>query len=133
MVYDSAAMKPLMAIMEAANSHDVDAVNRAADEILTIIATSPNHKARPDVLDAARAAETGNWVLCWNRAYQAMCGLTHAFPPAPERCPPVPDNDTPRTRPHCGPCDLDLPYDANFCVTCGAPVAQAHGVETTGV
>lgn len=120
-LYDAPALPALIEVMRAANFHDLPAVVASTDEVLAIIARQPRHKARPDVLAARDHAEAGEWVGCWAAAYQAICGLTHAFPPDLLTCPPTPDNATARTTRTCSSCMAALPLAGNFCALCGTP------------
>lgn len=118
---DGAALPALLEVMRAAGAHDLDAVRAAATAAHDAIGSKGPHKARPDINDALTAAETGDWVLCWGRAWQATCGLTHAFPPDKSICPPIPVT-TPHVVVDCV-CGTTLRAGSRFCHACGLPVA----------
>lgn len=119
--YDAEALPLLLDVMRAAGAHDLDAVQARTQAALTIIARQGHHKARPDILAARSAAESGEWVACWGRAYHAICGLTHVFPPDPAACPPRPDDAAPApigaTQCQCG---TEVPAGHRFCHRCGS-------------
>lgn len=118
-MFDNAALPLLLEVMRAANLHDAETVDASTREVLDIIARQPRHKSRADVMAAREHAGSGEWSRCWAAAYQAICGLTHAFPPDLSTCPPVPDDAAPRSARRCAPCGTDRPSSANFCPACG--------------
>lgn len=121
--YGDARAEPLLVqVMAEAGHHDGPECLRLLDEAESYLGPVL-HKSRPDIEAARVAAAACDWARVWRAAYQAMCGLTWAWPPAQPLCPPVPDADPYPRNLVCG-CGADLRGNENFCAMCGAPVAR---------
>ena len=114
---DADALPHLLTTMRAAGFHDRAQAQASLDDALASLHRG-RHKARPDIARAQEAVEQGNWYVCWSMSYQAICGLTHAFPPDLSLCPPPPGT-TPLAATTCTGCGAHLSAQVRFCPSCG--------------
>lgn len=122
---DALALDPLLEVMAAAGRHDADACLRHLAEAESHLGPRA-HTSRPDIALARDAVADGDWRRVWSSAWAATCGLTWAFPPDPEVCPPAP-TDVPITTESspssCGVCGHSLDATMRFCPSCGTPTS----------
>lgn len=121
---DAEALEPLLSAMAAAGRHDTEGVITAFRDAERHLRAG--HRSLTDTAAGILAAGHREWGVCWGRAYQAICGLAHVFPPDPAACPPPPtESPTAAVGATCGGCGAVAGSSARFCSSCGNQLATA--------